>query len=82
MMPRERAVCDESVAINFAKIRRLNLLFDSFDRLLVPREVFVEAVEKGLENKAPDARIIGNGVQNGAIAVKKARIPISSSLLG
>lgn len=73
-MPREKAVCDASVAINFAKIRRLDLLLESFEKpILIPREVFAEAVVRGLEKKEPDAVIIQGAIRKGLVMVRNAR---------
>ena len=82
-MPRLKAVCDSSPLITFAKVRRLHLLLSIFGTpLLIPREVYVEAVEMGLEKKEHDAVLIKACIKNNSILVKKARKIIVFPFLG
>lgn len=70
----EKAVCDASVLINFAKARKLELLLGVFQNpLFVPDEVYAEAVVNGIEKKEPDARVIEEFVERKLIVVKKTR---------
>ena len=72
-MLKQKAACDSSVLINFAKIGRLGSLLAVFEKpLLIPREVYSEAVERGIEKRELDALLIEKAVKNGFILVKKA----------
>ena len=49
-------VCDSTVLIGLAKIKRLELLQKIFSKVYIPEEVFKEIVERG--RKRPGAKII------------------------
>jgi predicted nucleic acid-binding protein len=71
---KEKAVCDASVLINYAKIRRLDLLFAAFEKpLVIPHEVYDETVVKGVEKKEPDATLTRKAVEEKLVIVKATR---------
>ena len=68
------AVCDSSVLITFAKVGRPELLPKAFGRpLIIPQEVYAEAVVGGMEKKEPDAVLIGRLVKDGSVEVRKVK---------
>lgn len=82
-MPKQKAVCDSSLLINFAKIRRLDLLCKVFEKpLVIPEEVYAEAVEKGIEKREPDAVLIKRSVENKWIAVRRVKKILELPFLG
>lgn len=82
-MRKARAVCDSSVLIAFAKIRRLDLLLDAFESpLLIPYPVYAEAVDAGVAKREPDAFLIRKKFNDGSIAAKKPKKHVDWPFLG
>ena len=52
------AVSNAGPLIHLAKIRRLNLLEDIFNEIIIPRAVKVEVIDRGKEKEKPDAFLI------------------------
>ena len=52
------AVSNAGPLIHLAKIGRLNLLKDIFNRIIIPESVKVEVIDKGKERGKPDAFLI------------------------
>lgn len=53
-----KVVSNSSTLIHLAKIELLDLLAEQFDRILIPRAVWQEAVEEGGDE--PDAKAIAS----------------------
>lgn len=57
--------------IHLAKIGKLNLLKELFGKILIPKVVKIEVVDRGKEEGAPDAFLIENEMVEGWIAVEE-----------
>jgi predicted nucleic acid-binding protein len=68
------AAADTSVLVWLAMIGRLSLLRDQYQEILIPSEVYHEAVEEGLREGYSDAPIIKDAVDKGWIRVTDAHI--------
>lgn len=66
-----RAISNTSPLTWLSKTGKLNLLRDLFDEILIPKEVYREAVETGLKEGFIDALIIKEAVDQGWIKVTK-----------
>lgn len=64
-------VSNASPLIWLSKVGKLSLLKKLFGEVLIPEEVYKEAVEKGLEEGFSDAFVIKESVDNGWIKVIK-----------
>ncbi len=67
------AVSDTSPLIWLAKTGKINLLKLLFEEITIPKEVYEEAVEKGLEHGFSDAIIIKECVNQGWIKLSKLK---------
>jgi predicted nucleic acid-binding protein len=65
------AVSDTSPLIWLAKVGKINLLKDVFGEIIIPQEVYEEAVEKGLQHGFSDAITIEECVNQGWIKLSK-----------
>lgn len=65
------AISNSGPLIHLARLNRLDLLFNLFDKILIPEEVFIETVKLGLENNFIDAKRIKKEIKNKQIEVKK-----------
>jgi predicted nucleic acid-binding protein len=66
-------VSDTSPLIWLAKTRKINLLRLLFKEIIIPKEVYEEAVEKGLEHGFSDAITIKECVNQGWIKLSKLK---------
>ncbi len=66
------AVADSSALIWLAKAGRLDLLRDQYKKITIPREVYAEAVERGLADGHSDAHVIYEAIHQGWITVEDA----------
>jgi len=64
-------ISNASPLIYLAKVNRLHLLKDLFEKIIIPMEVYDEVVTRGLKDSFSDARIVENAVKNGWIEVVK-----------
>jgi len=64
-------VTNSTCIIYLAKVGRLGLLKAVFKRVLMPREVYTEAVKRGKERGFIDAEIVEKAIEKGLIEVKK-----------
>ncbi len=64
-------ISNASPLIWLSKVGKLSLLKKLFGEVLIPEEVYKEAVEKGLEEGFSDAFVIKESVDNGWIKVVK-----------
>jgi uncharacterized protein len=65
------AVSDTSPLIWLSKVGKINLLKDLFDEIIIPPEVYDEAVERGLQNGFSDAITIKECLNQGWIKLSK-----------
>lgn len=65
------AVSNTSPLIWLSKIGKLNLLKTIYGEVLIPEEVYREAVERGLEEGFSDALVIKEGVDQGWIKISR-----------
>jgi uncharacterized protein len=63
------AVSDNSPLLWLSKVGKLTLLRDLFDEILIPEDVYKEAVERGLQEGFSDALVIKEGLDQGWIKV-------------
>ena len=73
------AISDASPLIWLAKVGKINLLKELFEEVIIPEEVYLEAVEKGLQQGYSDALTIKECISNGWI--KPQRIDYSGQSL-
>ena len=64
-------ISDTSPLIWLSKIGKLTLLRDLFNEILIPEEVYREAVERGLQEGFSDALVIKEGVDKGWIKISR-----------
>ena len=64
-------ISDTSPLIWLAKVGRITLLKDLFGEVIIPQEVYLEAVEKGLQFGFTDAQVIKECVNEGWIKLAK-----------
>ncbi len=64
-------ISDTSPLIWLAKVGRITLLKDLFGEVIVPQEVYLEAVEKGLQFGFTDAQVIKECIDEGWIKLAK-----------
>jgi len=62
-------VSDSSPLIWISKIGKLPILKSLFHEILIPQEVYNEAVKRGLEEKFSDALVIREGIELGWIRI-------------
>ncbi len=62
-------IIDSSSLIILAKINRIDLLLNLYEKLLITHKIYQETVEEGIEINAPDAKLIEK-----AVKTKKIRI--------
>ncbi len=62
-------ITDSSVLIIFARVNKLNLLFDLYERICITQGIYKEAIEDGLSINAPDAEILNNFLKDKKIEV-------------
>jgi len=60
--------------IHLAKINLLHLLRDLYQEVVIPREVKVETVDRGVEKGFPDAIQIGDAINEGWIKVEDTKL--------
>jgi len=65
------AVSDASPLIWLAKAGKINLLKELFEEIIIPTEVYEEAVEEGLKHGFSDAITINECIQQGWIKLSK-----------
>ena len=65
------AVSNSGPLIHLGQINRLDLLFLLFEKVIIPKSVYIEAVESGLQQGHHDARHIQKEIEKGRIEVKK-----------
>lgn len=65
------AVSNSSPLILLAKINQIQLLLKIFDKIYIPKEVYVEVIEKGKEQNCPEVTIIEELIDKENIIVKK-----------
>jgi predicted nucleic acid-binding protein len=63
-------ICDSSFIILISKLEVLDLLIDKFDRIMIPKEVYIESVERGKKLKKMDAFLIEERVKEKKIIVQ------------
>lgn len=66
-------ICDSSFIIIISKLEILDLLIDTFDKITMPKEVYVESVERGKELKKIDAFLIEERVKDKKILVQNIK---------
>lgn len=64
------AVSNSGPLIHLAQINRLDLLFSLFDKVLIPKTVYTEVIESGIQQGHHDARYIQKEIDNGRIEVR------------
>ena len=64
-------ISDTSPLIWLAKVGKITLLKDLFAEVIIPQEVYIEAVEKGLQDGFTDAQIIKECINEGWIKLSK-----------
>ena len=64
-------VSNASPLICLAKVEKLSLLRDLFEKVVIEEEVKREAIDRGKEEEASDALVIENAVKEGWIEVEK-----------
>jgi uncharacterized protein len=64
-------ISDTSPLIWLAKVGKINLLKDLFVEVIIPQEVYIETVEKGLQYGFTDAQIIKECINEGWIKLSK-----------
>ena len=64
-------ISDTSPLIWLSKIGKLALLRDLFNEILIPEEVYREAVERGLQERFSDALVIKEGFDKGWIKISR-----------
>ena len=67
------AVCNSSPLILLAKIGHLEYIFNLFETIFVPSEVYEEVVVRGKKDGFPDAMIIDQAIKNNLIIVKEVK---------
>lgn len=67
-------VGNSTTLIYLAKIGKKFLLKKIFGRVVIPEEVRKEIVDKGKEQKVPDAFIVDKNIKKGWVKVKKVKI--------
>ena len=65
------AISDTSPLIWLAKVGKITLLRDLFGEVIIPQEVYIEAVEKGLQYGFADAQTIKECINVGWIKISK-----------
>jgi len=60
--------------IGLAKINKLYLLKELFKEVVIPEEVRIEAIDRGIENNSPDAYVIRKALEDGWIIVQDVKI--------
>lgn len=66
-----KVVCDTGPLISLAKLNQLGLLIELYEEILIPSEVYDEAVTEGIKLGTPDAYEIKILVDKKYISVKK-----------
>ena len=64
-------ISDTSPLIWLAKVGKITLLKDLFVEVIIPQEVYIEAVEKGLQSGFTDALTIKECINEGRIKLSK-----------
>jgi len=70
-----KAISNAGPLISLAKLGQLGLLLKLFDGIVIPREVYIEVVAKGLLIGAPDAESVDYLVRQGHILVVDVTLP-------
>ena len=73
-------ISDTSPLIWLAKVSKITLLKALFAEVLIPQEVYIEAVEKGLQGGFTDANIIKECINEGWIKLSKLNFKDQSML--
>lgn len=73
-------ISDTSPLIWLAKVGKITLLKDLFGEVIIPQEVYIEAVEKGLQGGFTDAQTIKECINEGWIKLSKLNIKDQSIL--
>lgn len=68
------AVLDSTVLIFLAKLRRLDLLENAYQKIYTPEKVRKEVVEEGKKRGERDANLVDRKIKDGAIKVRKTKI--------
>jgi len=71
---RSSAVTNAGPLIHLAKINLLHLLKDLYREVVIPNEVKIEAIDRGLEKGFPDAIQISDAVNQGWIKVEDSKL--------
>lgn len=66
------AVSNSGPLIHLALIKRLDLLFYLFNKVIIPKSVYNEVIERGLQQSHHDARYIQKEIDEGRIEVRSA----------
>ena len=62
-------IADSSSLIIFAKINRLSLIMEVYDKIYITEGIYKEIVEEGLKINAPDAKILKKFIDNEKIII-------------
>jgi len=73
-LKRSPVVSNAGPLIHLAKINLLHLLKDLYREVVIPHEVKIEAVDRGVEKGSPDAIRIGDAVNEGWIKVEDTKL--------
>ena len=73
MSLKRTAVSNSGPLIHLGRTTCLELLFVLFDNILIPRKVYEEVVERGMEQGAPVALCVKELVDQGKIAVQQPK---------
>jgi hypothetical protein len=65
------AISDTSSLIWLAKVGKITLLKTIFEEVIIPQEVYIEAIEKGLQGGFTDAQTIKECINEGWIKLSK-----------
>lgn len=65
---------DATVLIFLGKLRRLDLLREHYDEVIIPQEVYEEVIEQGKAIGEEDAILVENALDEGWISVEDVRI--------
>ncbi|MFB6209218.1 MAG: DUF3368 domain-containing protein [Candidatus Nanohaloarchaea archaeon] len=77
-----KAVADATVLIYLAKLDRLEVLLDEFERILVPEKVEEEVIDGGRKAGREDYLKIDSFMENDEVELNEAEIPEKAERLG
>lgn len=76
-----KAVANASPLIYLAKVDALYLLYSLYGEIIIPKEVYKEAVVRGLEKGFEDAAKVEEAVRKGKLTIKEAPASIVENIL-